>query len=454
MKPNLLGDKEIQHLLMNSHRLDVNGWIKIHLCGSPFQVGFQHGYWLANEIASNIKRTRLYVEKIYEKPWSYFLTTAEKICWDKTPDEYKEEIHGILTGLNSRGFNYITLNDILFINGYGDVLSYHTSKECKGNEQNKNKRREPHCSAFIATGNATEDGKIILAHNTWFSYIIGVGYNVIMDITPEKGHKMLFQTWPGAIGGSTIDWDINDAGLIIAETTITGATKFNPEGTPYFVRCRKALQYSDSIDEWINIMITKNNGGWANDYLIGDVKTNEIGWLELGAFKWATERKINGYFIGSNIAINNEVRQETTFDYTNLNKSPLARYYRLKQLMEEYQGRLNVDAAKKIISDHFDITQNKENPSACSICGHVEFDPRGFLEWRCNPFEPFGAVDAKVTASELAIKGSMWAHWGPACEIPFKAKEFLKQHSEFKWQENYLEDIIPYPWTLFSIKWR
>jgi hypothetical protein len=447
---NSLSNMDIQRLLANSFRLDINGWILLHLYGSPFQIGFQHGYWLANEIKLNIERTKLYIEKTYEKSWNYFLNIAEKICWNETPEEYKEEILGVASGVNNRGFTQVTLKDILFINGYGDALSYHTARE-HGEGSKQNELMEPHCSAFIATGDATKDKEIILAHNTWFSYIIGIGYNVMLSIMPERGHKMFLQTWPGAIGGSTIDWDINDAGLMIAETTITGAAKFNLEGIPYFVRGRKALQYSNSIDEWMNIMTTKNNGGWANDYLIGDAKTNEVAWLELGAFKWAIERKTNGYFIGSNIALNDEVRQETIFDYTNLNKSPLARYYRLKHLMEKYYGGIDTEIAKKIISDHFDITQNKEKPSACTICGHVELDPRGFSEWRCNPFEPFGAVDSKVTTSKLTIEGSMWTHWGPACGIKFDAKGFLKEHEEFKWQEYYLEDIIPYPWTLLSI---
>ena len=51
------------------------------------------------------------------------------------------------------------------------------------------------------------------------------------------------------------------------------------------MRSRKALQYSNSIDDYVRIMLDGNNGGYANDWLIGDTKTNEVAKLELGLKK-------------------------------------------------------------------------------------------------------------------------------------------------------------------------
>ena len=42
------------------------------------------------------------------------------------------------------------------------------------------------------------------------------------------------------------------------------------------------MQYATSIDEYAAIMRKGNNGGYANSWLIGDRKTGEIGYLELG----------------------------------------------------------------------------------------------------------------------------------------------------------------------------
>ena len=39
-----------------------------------------------------------------------------------------------------------------------------------------------HCSAFVATGSYTKDGKVIIAHNDWTSYLDGARWTIIFDI--------------------------------------------------------------------------------------------------------------------------------------------------------------------------------------------------------------------------------------------------------------------------------
>jgi len=48
-----------------------------------------------------------------------------------------------------------------------------------------------HCSAFVATGRHTTDGRIVIAHNNWTSYIDGARWTVIFDIVPAPGHRVL-----------------------------------------------------------------------------------------------------------------------------------------------------------------------------------------------------------------------------------------------------------------------
>ena len=87
--------------------------------------------------------------------------------------------------------------------------------------------------------------------------------------------------FPGVIA-SDDDFGINGDGLMITETTITQFEGWDPEGTPEFVRARKAMQYASSIDDYVRIMLEGNNGGYANDWLLGDRKTGEIAQFELG----------------------------------------------------------------------------------------------------------------------------------------------------------------------------
>ena len=111
------------------------------------------------------------------------------------------------------------------------------------------------CSAFIATGSFTKDGKIVMGHNNWTSYIIGQHWNEIADIVPEKGHHILMDCIPGYIHSGD-DFLETDAGILITETTITQFNLFDSTGIPEFMRARKAAQYANNIDDVVKIFTT------------------------------------------------------------------------------------------------------------------------------------------------------------------------------------------------------
>ena len=76
-----------------------------------------------------------------------------------------------------------------------------------------------HCSAFAATGKATRDGRMVIGHITWWPLTLAEQTNVMLDIKPTTGHRMLMQSYPGGIESGT-DWYQNDAGIVLTETTI------------------------------------------------------------------------------------------------------------------------------------------------------------------------------------------------------------------------------------------
>ncbi len=156
-----------------------------------------------------------------------------------------------------------------------------------------------HCSAFVATGSYTKDGRVVIGHNNWTSYSSGERWNIIFDIQPANGSRILMDGQPGLIH-SADDFGINAAGIMITETTISGFSGFDPNGVPEFVRARKAMQYATTIDEFAAIMKDGNNGGYANNWLVADRKNNEIASLELGLKNVMLQRTSDGFFVGSN----------------------------------------------------------------------------------------------------------------------------------------------------------
>jgi ActR/RegA family two-component response regulator len=425
-----------------------NGWTFVHLEGKPSEIGFQHGYLLAPEIEDGLKVIILETTRDTKKEWQFFREAAEKIHWPHVDEEYRQEMQGIAEGLRARGINR-DVWDVAAANAWLEWAGYSKYYDEQHGEKPKGPGvQKESCSAFIATGSSTRDGRIVIAHNAWTSYLDGARWTVIFDIQPARGHRILMDGYPGLIH-SADDFGLNDAGILITETTISKFSGYDPGGVPEFVRARRAMQYAGSIDEFARLMREGNNGGYANNWLVGDRKTGEIASLELGLKNVTLLRKQDGYFAGSNFPVNEKLaREETEFDSNDPSLSANARRLRWEQLMQEYKGRIDVEAAKRFLADHYDTYARKEDPNERTLCGHVDLSPRGVEPWQ-PPFGTAGAVQNKVTDSVLAGAMSLWAAAGHACGIDFRAAEHLERHPEFLWAKELLRDLPSQPWTLF-----
>ncbi|MFZ1081004.1 MAG: C45 family peptidase [Candidatus Kryptoniota bacterium] len=438
--------------LSKAYRQDKGGWIYIHVEGSPVEVGYQHGFLLATEIDDAVKTMKFYLSHATRKDWSFYREAAEKILWPKLTDEYKNEIEGIAEGLTANGKKYDKI-DITALNGWIELAQYYLpalrAKKIEGADIDK---APGSCSAFIATGSYTSDGKIVMAHNNWIDYIIGERWNIIEDIVPEKGNEILMDTFPGFIHSGD-DFAENSAGILITETTIAQFKGFDENGLPEFMRAREAEQYSNTIDDFVKIMTTGNNGGYANDWLIGDTKSNEIARLELGLMNHKLWRTKDGYYAGSNFPSDEKlIKEETTYKADNIYSSMNDRKARWEKLMENYKGKIDAKLAEQFIGDHFDQDRGKEMDNACVLCGHTDEDPLGVRQWGWRPFTPAGAVQGKVTTAEMASKLELEAHMGHPCGESFIASKFFEAHPNYKWESKYLHDMVSYPWTLFAVK--
>jgi hypothetical protein len=246
---------------------------------------------------------------------------------------------------------------------------------------------------------------------------------------------------------------MNSAGILSTETTISQYKGFKETGTPEFARARKAAQYSNSIDDFIRIMTEDNNGAYANDWLIGDLKTNEIARLELGLKNQRVWRTTDGYYVGANFPSDEKViAEDTTFNPNDSTLSVLVRKARWEQLMEEHKGTINAEKGKQFEADHLDASTGAPASNANVLCGHVDEDAKGLPEFIWTAYYPGGSVQGKVTTASLARELKFWARMGHPCGRDFIAADFFAAHPEYKWQEKYLRDMKSHPWTLFSKK--
>jgi hypothetical protein len=435
---------EQQHWLSQARRFERDGWIYLRVAGSPRALGFQHGFLLAREIERSLHVTQMDWEYHSGMNWQWLVQQGDSMFRPLVDTSLLAELNGIVEGLAAAGVK-TTLAEIIAYNGFIDLNGYwwpQVKDSLKLRSPNPPKQG---CSSFIVTGSMTPDGGIVLGHNTMTSYAT-LDCNIIIDIVPQTGHRILMQGSPGWVHSGT-DFFITDAGLVGSETTIGGFSGFDAKGIPEFVRMRRATQDASSIDEWCAIMRSGNNGGYANAWLIGDTKTNEIARLELGLKHVGFERTKDGYYVGSNVAENVRIlRLETNSNETDIRISDVARRVRWHQLMQQYKGKVSLDLAKRFEGDHMDVYLHKELLGSRSLCAHWEYDSTDLTS---SPFDPSGTVDAKVVDSRMAREMMFAARWGSGCGTPFYAEEFLERHPQFGWMKDILRSRASYPWAEF-----
>jgi hypothetical protein len=331
--PNFTPDAASVRRFGPAYRYPQDGWIVLHIEGTPYDRGFQHGKLMATEIADYVNvlaKTRSASDP--SSAWGETRTLVNALFLRRYDPEYLEEMKGIADGAAASGAKVqgraIDLVDVAAANSEletsclnGALEATATGLEGKAFREPKDPRAKPeqaeHCSAFAATGPATADGKIVFGHITMFSLYHVRHFNVWLDVKPDKGHRVLMQTYPGGIQ-SGMDYYQNDHGLLVTETTIH-QTRFGADAAPLASRIRKVMQYADGIDDAVKILAEANNGLYTNEWLLGDTNTNEIAMYELGtkATKlWRSSKDewpggTAGFYWGCNNAKDLDVRLET-----------------------------------------------------------------------------------------------------------------------------------------------
>ena len=393
------------------YRYDDHGWIFVHIEGDPYPRGRQYGELVAGEIVRYMKKLAIRQnEKDPNQGWNDIRLMTDAIFLRKFDAEYLEEMRGIADGAAKAGAMFndrpLDLLDIVAINSAIDIgqlssavgvtatpltgRNFFRADDEMAIPDDKNK-----CSSFVATHSATTNGRFVFAQMFMWNGYTGVNWEIFVDVVPTKGHRLLYETFPAGIHSGS-DFYVNDAGIVIGETT-TAQTPFNPDGTPQSNRIRKAAQYAASIDDVVGILTDKNNGLYTNDWTIADAKSDEVADLMLGTKKWKVWRTgtdtipadtpggLKDYIWANNNCRDPEVRKEfiphpenAPFD---LIFNPWNRDIQFVEFYRRYgEGKIDSTAAINLCA-----TSPMNRPHAC---------------------------DAKVETAEMAEQLMVMAHYG------------------------------------------
>src|SRR5580765_4806862 len=78
--------------MKKAYRFQEGGWTYVHLEGSPAEIGYQHGYLLAAEIADAFEAIKLFDTRETQRDWEFFRTTARQMLWPRIDVEYQQEL--------------------------------------------------------------------------------------------------------------------------------------------------------------------------------------------------------------------------------------------------------------------------------------------------------------------------------------------------------------------------
>jgi len=63
--------------LAKASRENKNGWIYVHLEGSPIDIGYQHGFLLANDIDTSIQSVSYLLQHDTHRDWAFYRSAAK-----------------------------------------------------------------------------------------------------------------------------------------------------------------------------------------------------------------------------------------------------------------------------------------------------------------------------------------------------------------------------------------
>ena len=101
------------------------GFDYIHLEGSPTEIGYRHAILLSDKIERGMASYAFLTEMAYDLSWAHCRLQGASY-WPYVPDEYREEIMGIVEGCQEKGTKnpdgaVIDRDDIMAYNAMWDI---------------------------------------------------------------------------------------------------------------------------------------------------------------------------------------------------------------------------------------------------------------------------------------------------------------------------------------------
>ncbi|MFO7974566.1 MAG: C45 family peptidase [Candidatus Hydrogenedentota bacterium] len=236
----------------NAYIEQVHGTTVLHLKGSGYEMGFQHGALAKNQVRAAMARFDRLLDRAREEvnmprfATEIILDAVYRWCSKDIPERYKREMEGLADGAG------VPLQHVRRVH----VISVVTERAC---------------SVFAIFGTATADGKTYLGRN--FDWIMDAGLQkeaALILYEPEGYEPFASAGYLGLVGvlsGMNMDKiAIGQIGAISKDS--------DWEGIPMMLLLRRVLEEARSLEEAVDI-VKKADRTVGYNYVFVDGKTGE-----------------------------------------------------------------------------------------------------------------------------------------------------------------------------------
>ncbi len=375
----------------------------LRLKGSHYEMGVQHGYYLADRIRIMLEQTQPSAVSIiaktlhstWDKAWEKYLKGAD-VAKDFVPDILLEEMEGIVDGINAASSpeqTPVTLDDIKMWNTmYDQWCIYAHPHFWNVDDATKRGQYGEHgpgtrvltgagCSSFSAWGEtvANKNGEMIFCKNEDNLNLPGQLDNRIMILCqPDDSPAHLYLAFPGMVG---FDGGFNALGISVM-TQYDASIHETMEGYGLGVLTRLALIQGHDLESTLDVF-RDNPRRTGIAYHCADAKAHSAAVIECSAkvttvryplkntsCLWQANHSIcypdymgySGYNYVQDQRLVYELDSVASVqDYLTSLKQPYnfvvpapSRFERYDQLLHDYFGEIDLDVAKTIMCDRRD----------------------------------------------------------------------------------------------------
>jgi len=220
----------------------------VHLSGTPYELGYQHGTVLKEQVQASVRQILGYFRRYLKIPlvrsWAanWWLDRPWRSAKPFVPADYLEELRGLADGSG------VALRDLHRLHAIPD--------------------RTYSCANFAAWGRVTRGGRLIHLRNLDWNIEVGIQqFAAVFVVRPAGKHAFLNLGWAGFIGVLT---GVSDTQLSIGQV---GAETVDVtfRGEPMAFVMRRVLEEADTLKAAAGLIRSARRTVGVN-YVIADAK--------------------------------------------------------------------------------------------------------------------------------------------------------------------------------------